>query len=60
MKYRQRFGLKSTPIPKDAKGKTFFEETPAYKRLERAFRRLTEEPGLGIVDASPALGRPPP
>ena len=57
MKYRQRFGLKSTPIPKDAKGKTFFEETPAYKRLERAFRRLTEEPGLGIVDAESGVGK---
>lgn len=57
MKYRQRFGLKAQPIPKDAKGKTFFEDTPNYKRLERAFRRLIEEPGLGVMSAESGVGK---
>ena len=39
--YRQRFGLTGYPLPQGAQGKTFFDKSPGFKKLERAFRRIT-------------------
>jgi type II secretory pathway predicted ATPase ExeA len=55
--YRQRFGLSSHPLPKDAQGKTFFDKTPGYKKLERAFGQLVEDPGLGVLTADAGVGK---
>src|SRR6266566_3384611 len=35
--YRQRFGLTGHPLPKNAQGKTFFDKSPGFKKLEPAF-----------------------
>jgi type II secretory pathway predicted ATPase ExeA len=55
--YKQRFGLKHTPFPKDAEGKNFFTEFDGYRRLERRFQMLCEEPGLGLLTGEPAVGK---
>jgi MSHA biogenesis protein MshM len=55
--YRQRFGLTGHPLPKDAQGKTFFDKSPGYKKLERAFRQLVEDPGLGVLTADAGVGK---
>ena len=55
--YRQRFGLSGHPLPKDAQGKTFFDKTPGYKKLERAFGQLVEDPGLGVLTADAGVGK---
>ena len=47
--YRKRFGLTGHPLPKDAQGKSFCELGPGHARLRRAFERLTEDPGLGVL-----------
>jgi type II secretory pathway predicted ATPase ExeA len=55
--YRQRFGFTGHPLPKDAHGKTFFDKSPGYQKLERAFRQLVEEPGLGVLTADAGVGK---
>ena len=55
--YRQRFGLTGHPLPKDAQGKTFFEKSPGFKKLERAFRQLLDDPGLGVLTADAGVGK---
>ena len=55
--YRQRFGLTGHPLPKNAQGKTFFDMGPGYKKLERAFSQLVEDPGLGILTAEAGVGK---
>ena len=55
--YRQRFGLTSHPLPKNAQGKTFFDKSPGYARLKRRFGQLTKEPGLGVVTGEPGVGK---
>lgn len=55
--YRQRFGLTGHPLPKDAQGKTFFDHTPGYTQLERAFRHLIEDPGMGVLTADAGVGK---
>ena len=55
--YRKRFGLTDHPLPKDAQGKTFFEHAPGYDRLTRAFARLAEEPGLGVLTGEAGVGK---
>ena len=55
--YRQRFGLTGHPLPKDAQGKTFFDKGPGYTKLERAFRQLVEDPGLGVLTADAGIGK---
>ena len=55
--YRQRFGLTGYPFPKNALGKNFFTEHEGYKRLERGFQMLCEEPGLGLLTAEPGAGK---
>jgi MSHA biogenesis protein MshM len=55
--YRQRFGLTGHPLPKDAQGKTFFDKSPGFKKLERAFRQLAADPGLGVLTADSGVGK---
>jgi MSHA biogenesis protein MshM len=55
--YKQRFGLKHTPFPKNAQGKSFFEAFEGYRRLERSFQMLCEEPGIGLLTGEPAVGK---
>ncbi|MGH7822226.1 MAG: ExeA family protein [Candidatus Binatia bacterium] len=55
--YRQRFGLTGHPFPKNATQKTFFTEHDGYKKLERGFQMLCEEPGLGLLTAEPGAGK---
>ena len=55
--YRKRFGLTGHPLPKNAQGTTFFDQTPGYQRLERAFRQLADEPGMGVVTADAGVGK---
>jgi MSHA biogenesis protein MshM len=55
--YRQRFGLTGHPLPKDAQGKTFFDKSPGFKKLERAFRQLVADPGVGVLTADAGVGK---
>jgi len=55
--YRQRFGLTAHPMPKDAHGKTFFEKSPGYQRLERAFTQLLEDRGVALLTGEPGVGK---
>ncbi len=55
--YRQRFGLTGHPLPKNAQGKTFFDKSPGYKKLERAFRELAAEPGLSLLTGASGDGK---
>jgi MSHA biogenesis protein MshM len=55
--YRKRFGLTGHPMPKNAQGKSFYEQTPNYQRLRRAFGLLLEEPGLGVLSGEPGVGK---
>lgn len=55
--YRKRFGLTGHPLPKNAQGKTFYDASPAYRRLERAFRQLVDEPGVGLLTGEPGVGK---
>ncbi len=55
--YRKRFGLTGHPMPKNAQGKTFFHKTPNYDRLHRAFGRLVDDPGLGMLTGDPGVGK---
>jgi general secretion pathway protein A len=54
--YRQRFGLTSHVFPQNAQGVTFFE-TPGYKKLERRFTHLAQQPGLGVLTAEAGVGK---
>ena len=55
--YRKRFGLTGHPMPKDARGKTFFDQGEGYGRLTKAFSRLLEEPGLGVLTGEAGVGK---
>lgn len=55
--YRQRFSLTGHPLPKDAQGKTFFTETPSYRRLARYFGQHQQDPGLGVLTAEAGVGK---
>jgi MSHA biogenesis protein MshM len=55
--YRSRFGLSHHPLPRDASGKSFFDQTKGYVRLESCFQDLLDEPGLGILTAEPGVGK---
>ncbi len=54
---KTRLDLASYPLPKSAQGKTFFDKSPGYVRLRRAFRQLVEDPGLGVLTAEPGVGK---
>lgn len=55
--YRQRFSLAHHPIPKDARGKTFFDKAPGYVKLKRGFLRLRDDHGLGVLTAEAGVGK---
>ena len=55
--YRSRFGLTHHPLPRDASGKTFFDQTAGYQQLEMDFQELLDEPGLGVLTAEPGVGK---
>jgi type II secretory pathway predicted ATPase ExeA len=55
--YRQRFGFTGHPLPRDAQGKTFFDKSPGFKKLERAFRQLIADAGLGVLTADAGVGK---
>jgi hypothetical protein len=54
---RARFELTGHPLPKNAQGKTFFDKTPGYARLQRAFNQLIDERGLGVLVADAGVGK---
>ena len=54
---KNRLDLTSYPLPKSAQGKTFFDKSPGYVRLRRAFRQLVEDPGLGVLTAEAGVGK---
>lgn len=54
---KTRLDLSAYPLPKSAQGKTFFDKSPGYTRLRRAFRQLLEDPGLGVLTAEPGVGK---
>ena len=55
--YRSRFGLRHHPLPRDAAGPSFFDQTAGIKRVERYFQDLLDEPGLGVLTAAPGVGK---
>jgi len=57
MSDKQRFDLKDYPLPRSAQGKTFFDKAPGYKRLQRNFQQLIDDPGLGVLTAEAGVGK---
>jgi type II secretory pathway predicted ATPase ExeA len=55
--YRSRFGLTHHPLPRDASGKSFFDQTRGYLQLEMYFQELIDEPGLGVLTAETGVGK---
>jgi len=55
--YKKRFALRGHPLPKDARGKTFFDESAGYRRLSRGFDHLLEDRGLGVLTGAAGLGK---
>ena len=55
--YRQRFGLTGHPLAKSVQGKTYFDKSPGYQRLDKAFTRLSRDPGLGVLTADAGVGK---
>jgi type II secretory pathway predicted ATPase ExeA len=55
--YRSRFGLAHHPLPRDASGKSFYDQTEGYQHLEMYFQELLDEPGLGVLTAEPGVGK---
>ena len=55
--YRSRFGLTHHLLPRDASGKSFFDQTAGYQRLEMYFQELIDEPGLGVLTAEAGVGK---
>jgi len=55
--YRSRFGLTHHPLPRDASGRTFFDQTAGYQRLEMCFQDLSSEPGLRCDPRRPICRR---
>jgi MSHA biogenesis protein MshM len=57
MSEKHRFGLTGYPFPKNAQGKTFYDKSPGYDRLARAFQHLLDDPGLGVLTAEAGVGK---
>lgn len=55
--YQRRFNLRSHPLPKNAKGDTFFTQTEGYRRLERAFETMLDDCGLAVLDGIAGVGK---
>ena len=54
--YRQRFALTGHVFPQNAGGKTL-HHSPSYKRFERRFKMLAQEPGLGVAVGEAGVGK---
>jgi MSHA biogenesis protein MshM len=57
MSDKAHFDLTGYPLPKAARGKTFYDKTPSLQRFRRAFRQLVAEPGLGVLYADAGIGK---
>jgi type II secretory pathway predicted ATPase ExeA len=57
MNDKQRFSLTGYPLPKNAQGKTFFDKSAGYGRLQRCFQQLLADPGLGVLTADAGVGK---
>ena len=57
MKAKRHFGMHCYPLPKNAQGKTFFDNSLGYRRLARAFGYLADEPGLGVLTGESGVGK---
>ena len=55
--YRHRFNLTSHPLPKNAIGKTFFDQSPGYQKLKKRFTEFASDPGLGVLIGPPGIGK---
>jgi type II secretory pathway predicted ATPase ExeA len=55
--YRQRFDLRHDVMPKDAQGKNFYDKSEGYQTLQRSFRALLEDKGVGLLTAEPGVGK---
>ncbi len=54
---RTRFSLTHYPLPKNAQGKTFFDQSASYTRLRRAFRQTLEDRTVGVLWGDPGVGK---
>lgn len=57
MSYLERFGLSHRPLPRDASGKTFYDQGEDFARIARIFHWLSDEPGLGVLVGDPGTGK---
>ena len=57
MSDKKQFGLTNYPLPKNAQGKTFFDKSPGYGKLQRCFQQLLTDPGLGVLTAEAGIGK---
>jgi type II secretory pathway predicted ATPase ExeA len=57
MKDKARFSLTHHPLPKNAQGKTFFDQGSGYGRLRRSFQQTIEDRTLGILSGDPGVGK---
>lgn len=55
--YRSRFGLTHHPLPRDASGERYYDQTEGYIRLESRFQDLLDEPGLGVLTGEAGVGK---
>jgi type II secretory pathway predicted ATPase ExeA len=55
--YRHRFGLIHDVMPKAAVGKSFFDKSVGYLRLQCSFKALLEDKGVGLLTAEPGVGK---
>jgi hypothetical protein len=45
------------PLPKNAQGKTFFDQRSGYSRLRRSFQQTIEDRRVGILSGDPGVGK---
>ena len=57
MSDKSHFDIAHHPFPKNAQGRTFFDDFTSYQRLAQWFQLLVEEPGLGVLTADPGVGK---
>lgn len=57
MSDKSHFDLAHHPFPKNAQGRTFFDDFTSYQRLAQWFQLLVEQPGLGVLTADPGVGK---
>jgi MSHA biogenesis protein MshM len=54
---RARFSLTHYPLPKNAQGKTFYDQSTSFARLRRAFRQTVEDHTVGVLWGDPGVGK---